>query len=388
MKKIKRLNVIYTPLNVTVALIQEGGSLTQTHCAETGEYIPDRSITPLVITPEVKVQDPDGIIPDGRATLTGVAWYALPENIAQAVPAGTYIGNELSQYLITDASDGYSVDRDGALHVEANIPYLSPVVIVFTGNIPDVRSGKLVKVQDSVLLSTTSIAVPATLSLDKPASWNFNPIADSGLRTIKASLMLGGRQPDPTKVRTKFWWYRASGNSLTLLDADEDLFYESGQNTDTLTVDPRYLDEERIVCKAEYVLNGSAIPSSPTANCLTAETVITRKYPGYDFEHFVHGGVEVSPNAGHVKNECVVTVGRKVLDSASRYFTVIWSIKEPVHGAEWRILGYGDSIMIPADDIAGGADIGLELEEFAAMGAMSDNGTDVLTDEDGNILTF
>ena len=74
MKKTKRLNVIYTPLNVSVALVVQGGSLTQTHCAETDEYIPDRSITPLVLVPKVYVQDPDGVIPSGIGALTGVAW--------------------------------------------------------------------------------------------------------------------------------------------------------------------------------------------------------------------------------------------------------------------------------------------------------------------------
>ncbi len=386
MKKIKRLNVIYTPLNVSVALVQSGGSLTQTHCAETGEYIPDRSLTPLVISPVVRIQDPDGIIADGEATLTGVSWYALPEDIAKAVPAGTYIGTELSQYLVTDATDGYTLNNDGSIRVEKNVPYLSPVVLVFTGNIPDIRSGKLVKVQDSVLLSTSSIAVPASLTLDKPASWTFNPIEDSGIRTIKASLMLGGVAPDSTKVKTKFWWYRASGDTEVLIDEDEDLFYESGQDTDTLVIDPEYLESERIICKAEYALSGETMPSTPSAECLVAETVISRRYPSYDFENYVHGGVEVSPVAGHVKNECVVTIGQKVLESPSRYFKVIWSIKEPVYGAEWRILGYGDSIMIPADEIEGGADIGLELEEFAPKRALSTNGTDVLTDDDGNIL--
>lgn len=388
MKKIKRLNVIHTPLNLSKSLVVQGGSLTQIHCAETDEYIPDRSITPLVILPRVYVQDPDGILPPGLAALSGVAWYALPEDVAASVPDGSYIVNELSQYLITGATPGYHVQVDGSLRVEANIQYPTRTVLVFTGNIPDARSGRTVKVQESVLLSTTSIALPATLSLDKPASWRFNPVEDTGIRTIKASLMLGGKAPDPNHCSVAFWWYKASGNSVVLLDPDEDLFYESGQGTDTLVIDPAYLEEERIICKAEYALDGASLPVSPTANCLTAETVIGRRYPAYDFENYVHGGVEVAPNASHVKNECVVTIGQKVIDNPSRFFTVIWSIKEPVYGAEWRILGYGDSIMIPKSEISGGADVGLEVEELAPMGAMSDNGTDSLTDDEGNILTF
>ena len=387
MKKIKRLNVIYTPLNVSVAILQNGGSLTQSHCAETSEYIPDRSLTPLVLTPVVYVQDPDSIIDNGKASLTGVAWYALPEDIAKGLSKATYLETELSQYLITDATDGYTLEKDGSLRVEKNVPYLSPVVLVFTANVPDLRSGKLIKVQDSVMLSTTSIAVPGSLTLDKPAAWGFNPIEDEGIRTIRASLLLGGVAPDPAKVKTAFWWYRASGASEVLISGD-DLFFESGQNTPALVIDPEYLDEERLICKAEYALQGETLPAAPSANCLTAETVVTRRYPAYDFENYVHGGVEVSPTASHVKNECVVTVGQKVLDSPSRYFTVIWSIKDAVFGAEWRILGYGDSIMIPASEIEQGADVGLELEEFEPLGAMADDSGDELTDDDGNLLTF
>lgn len=389
MKKIKRLNVIYTPLNVSVSILQNGGSLTQTHCAETSEYIPDRTLTPLVLTPVVYVQDPDSIMENGRASLTGVAWYALPEDIAKGLTKETYLAAELSQYLITDATDGYVLEKDGSLRVEKNVPYLSPVVLVFTANVPDLRSGKIIKVQDSIVLSTTSLAVSATLTLDKPASWGFNPLEDEGVRTIRANLLFGGAVPDSGKVKTAYWWYHASsGSAEILISEDEALFYESGQNTDSLVIDPEYLDEERIICKAEYALPGETLPPAPTANCLTAETVISRRYPAYDFENYVHGGVEVSPVAGHVKNECVVTVGQKVLDSPSRYFTVIWSIKDAVFGAEWRVIGYGDSIMIPTSEIDQGADIGLELEEFDALGAMSDDEGNELTDDEGNLLTF
>lgn len=388
MKKIKRLNVIYTPLNVSVSLLVKGGSLTQTHCAETDEFIPDRGLTPLVLSPEVVIQDPDGILPSGVAALTGVCWYALPEDIAASIPSGSYIGAELSQYLISAATNGYSIEADGSLRVESNIRYPSRVVLVFTANIPDNRSGKLIKVQDSVLLSTTSIAVPAALTLDKPAFWRFNPIEDHGIRTIQATLKLGGVTPDPAKVRTAFWWYLASGNAEVLINGDDHLFYESGQNSESLVIDPEYLDEARIICKAEYALDEEMLPASPSADCLTAETVVKRHYPAYDFENYIHGGVEVSPTASHVKNECVVTIGQKVLESPSRYFTVVWSIKDAVYGAEWRILGYGDSIMIPTSEIEQGADIGLELVEFEPLGALVDDNDDVLTDDDGSILTL
>lgn len=388
MKKIKRLNVIHTPLNVSVSLTQSGGALTQTHCAETGEYVPDRSLTPLVISPAVRTQDPEGVMADGDAQLVGVAWYALPVDVAAAVPDGSYIGKELSKYRITSATDGYSVDaKSGALTVSRNVPYLSPVVLVFTAGIPDTRSGSIVRVQDSVTLSTSSVAVAASLTLDKPSSWNYDPVSDSGVRTVKASLLLGGMEPDASKVTVKYWWYRVSGDTETLVSED-DLFYESGQDTDTLVIDPSYLDCETLRCKADYSVDGETLGDTPSDGCLTAETTVTRRYPPYEFENYVHGGVEVSPSAAEVKNECVVTVGQRVLESPSEHFSVEWSVKKPVNGAEWIVLGYGDSIMVARNDIEGGADIGLEVSELEPLGAMTDDSGDILTDEEGNTLTL
>ena len=90
--------------------------------------------------------------------------------------------------------------------------------------------------------------------------------------------------------------------------------------------------------------------------------------------------------ATEVKNECVVTIGRQVLDSPSKWFSVKWSILKAVYGADWITLGYGDSIMIDAQEFENGADIGLEVEEFESLGAM------MISDEaiciDGEVLTF
>lgn len=388
MKKIKRLNVIYTPLNVSGALVIKGGSLSQTHCAETGEFVPDRSITPLVLEPSIYINDPDGIIGDGKVALSTAAWYVIPEDIAAQFSDGSYLENEIAQYLVTAATSGYRATSDGALRVECNIPYLSPVVIVFIGGFADARSGKVLRIQESVLLSTTSIAEAASLDIDKPAAWTFNPVDDSGIRTLTASFRLGGATPDPTKCQVAYWWYRVDGSTEKLVDAEDDLFYVSGQGTAVLVIDPEYIIKERLICKAEYALLGEILPTAPTGECLSAETVIVRQYPDYDFSHIVHGGVEVSPNVAEVKNECVVAIGHTVLSSASQYFSVIWSVKSPVYGAEWRVIGYGDRIMIPISEIANGLDVAVELEEFDALGAMADDDGNVITDDDGTIITL
>ncbi len=387
MRKTKRIGIVYNPLNISTMMVVRGGSLTQTHCAETGEYVPDRSLTPLVIRPAVYVSDPDGIIGDGEVSLTGILWYEIPQDMLGQITDGAYVTGELSRYLITAATEGYSVAEDGTLTVTKNIAYLDPKVLVFTAAYPDARSGKVLRIQATATLSTLSLAEAATLTLDKPASFVFNPVTDSGVRTVKATLLLGGAAPDAGRCKAAYWWYKTIGGVESLIDADEDLFYESGQNTDTLTVDPRYVDGQvKIACKAEYALPGESLPASPTSDCLTAETTVVRRYPDYDFEHFVHGGVEVSPNAEKVKNECVVTIGREVVVNPSEHFHIRWLIKRAVYGAEWAVLGYGESIMIPASEFENASDVALEVDGFDPLGALCDGGSVIC--ENGKVLTL
>lgn len=387
--KTKRLSILHTPLNVSLSLLCEGGSTTQSYCAETLEYVPDRTLTPLVLTPWVYIQDPDGVLDSGAASLTGVAWYEIPEELTTEVTDESYYADELSDYLIISGSDGYTVGSDGSLTVAKNIPYLSPIVLVFTAKVLDSRSGKILRVHATATLSTTSVSESATLTLDKPVSFTFDPLVDTGVRTIVADYRLGGAVPDSDVCTVYYWWYHEDEDGdLVLIDEDDDLFYEEGQGTDTLVIDPAYLDSERIVCKAEHVYSGDDEPSEPSSSCLSAETTVVRRYGNYEYENYVHGGTDVAASASYVHNECVVTVNREVLDSPSEFFTVVWYIKTCTYNAEWRVLGYGDTIDIPIEEFADGADVGLDLEEFAPYAAMAIDDDTVLTDDDENIITL
>lgn len=209
MKKTKRLGLIYDPLHISTALVCKGGSLTQVHNAEEDEYVPDREITPLELTPEVFINDPNGVLENGQVELSGIMWYAIPKDVADQLGNLSYLSDEISRYLITGATEGFAVAEDGTLTVSRNVEYLDPIVLVFTASYLDIRSGNVIRLQASSTLTTTSVAVAAVLSLDKPSSFLFNPMADTGLRTIKAALLLGGKAPDTDNCSTRFGGIRS-----------------------------------------------------------------------------------------------------------------------------------------------------------------------------------
>lgn len=143
MKKIQRLNVAYDPLHVSFGLVVKSGSLLQVHSAETNEYVPDRSITPLVLSPKFYVNDVTGVTPSGDllSSLVDVRWYE---------------GSEVSGNMIVSGSNGYTIQGKELL-IAKNVPYLTPLTIIFTANYFDVRTGKTVRVHDQKTLSTTSL---------------------------------------------------------------------------------------------------------------------------------------------------------------------------------------------------------------------------------------
>jgi hypothetical protein len=370
MKKIKQLNINYTPLNEAFSLTVESGSLLQVHSADTDEYFPDRQITPLVIVPQFQIHDASGTIQSGDKTgdLSDVRWY---EN------------KELPANMITSGAN-YVIGTGGKLTVKKNVAYLSPVILLFTANYYDIRTGNVIRLHESVTLSTTSLLeYPVTLDLDHPASWTFNPVTDSGLCSITARLRLAGQPVAPEQE--KYWWYKIESNN-TVAITDDDLFYESGQNTNVLTIDPRYVDGSvRLVVKAEYIAPGGTVPAAPTAKALSDEIVINRAYSKFDYEYFIHGGSQVASEATEAKAEGYVTILGKVYPNPATKFTMKWELKSQVYGADWRTIGYGEQVIIPKSDYKNGANIALDVSEKEALKAVLSSGNEITVDN--KILT-
>ena len=373
MKKTSRLNVSYDPIHSAFSLIVESGSLLQVHSAETDTYIPDRTLTPVILTPYFNVVDVTGITPTGRAEskLVDIRWY---------------VGSESEYNMIIPGFDGFTINGY-KLSIERNISYQSPLTIIFTANYFDIRTGHTIRLHDQKTLSTTSLTEkPVTLELDKSeSSWTFDPIHDTGMRVVTASMRLAGNTVAANQ--SLFWWYKIISGVETLVDPDVDLWYESGQDTSVLTIDPRYVNGSlHLRCKGEYVAPGQDAPEQPTATCQTADTTIVRRYSAYDFEFFVNGSSQVSYLTENIKAEAIIRQGNDVLDSPTSFFLIEWLMKRTSWNAEWKTLGYGENIVIPKSDYINGADLAVDVHEKEPLKAASDNGTVLAIN--GSIITL
>jgi len=373
MKKVKKLNIQYDPLHEAFSLVVKGGSLLQVHSAETDTYLPDRQITPLVIEPAFYIQDNNSVIESGHheSSLVDIRWYENSE-----APAN----------LIISGKNGYETGANGALIVSKNVPYMSPLTLIFTANYLDPRTSNVIRVHETKTLSTTSLLeMPVTLELDKPGSWTFDPLTESGLRTITAILRLAGNEVGAD--RRAFWWYVVENKVERLIDSEIDLFYESGQNTPTITIDSRYIDGKVLIrCKSEYIAPNTSAPTQPTLKCQIKETTVNRCYSQWDYDYFVNGSSQVSPLALDIKSEGIVTAKGKTVDNPIEKFDLKWSLKSQVFGANWRAICYGIEAIIPRNDYKNGAHLAFEVDEKKALGPVT-IGSDILA-INGEILTL
>lgn len=372
MGKTNRLFIQYTPLDTSFSLVAQGGSLRQVHSAEKDEYLPNREITPLRIAPIFHVVDADGVILSGDKAneLVDVRWYEGTEAI----------GN-----LIASGSDGYVINADASITVGKNAPYLSPLVLIFTAKYLDVRTNNVLRIHESVTLTTNSLTETpiASLEIDKPNGWVFDPLTDTGLRTVTATLRLAGETV--VAERQKYWWYKIVGGEQVLLTADE-LCYESGAGTATITIDPRYIDGNMLFrVKAEYIAPGEATPTNPTASAKSCDMVVNRRYSAWEDDWFINGGNNPTTSVSAIKAESVITRKGSVYANAMTKFTVLWELKKQVANAQWGAIGYGENVLIPKADYISGAHISCDVKEREALKAICIDGAELAIN--GVILT-
>ena len=96
--QVQNANVQVDPLSFVADITILSGNNVQVYNRDIQEYVPDRSLVPMVILPYVAVSDPEGVM-NGEQALTGVEWY---EGNPKTDGSNRITGNE--NYEISDGS--------------------------------------------------------------------------------------------------------------------------------------------------------------------------------------------------------------------------------------------------------------------------------------------
>lgn len=371
------MDVNYTPLK-TSGGIEVIGSVPerQTYSANTNEYTPDYSLTPLVLFPRCNATDPDSYIKSGsvNASLTNMKWYEIIGT------QRTLIGSDNVGYEITTEGD-----QKGQIKVKRNSSVATPLSLEFYAEYADTRTNQILVFRFSKVIPVSDVTVPVPVfKLDSPATVIWNPLRNPLSRKITALVFLEGNEISSDKQKCKFFWYRKtdSGGLEAITDGDGDNDWEiEAIDHNTLTINQDYIGEEQTyVCKLGY--SADSVPEQPNDDIPEVTTTIRRRIPEVEVDWkgaptYVAGGTE------KLKLEAFVTDGMGVVPDPEEWFRFVWNVKSP-YSQSYSKQAEG---IKPTITFIPGMMLELEVQDRGPQAILIDD-TDgsVLQDAEGNVL--
>lgn len=227
---------LYTALATQFKLETSGGETLQNYYGNGQGWKPNRTLTPLVVTPVLTAVDPDSQ-EQFTPVFQNVTWTEL-------LTKETYGQNEVPSRTIGDTAGSlladYTVAADGTLTVRRNVRYDESVSLRCDIIYTDPRTGRnYTETQTLPLACSLESDEVYGVSIAQPTR-RWNPLSGSSSRfTFVASATLGST--DATSS-VKFFWYYVINNQEVLVDDTSNpcAAYVSGQGTSTLVVDADY----------------------------------------------------------------------------------------------------------------------------------------------------
>lgn len=375
--KTKRLDVNYTPLQ-TSGGIEVVGSVPerQTYSANTKVYIPDYSLTPLVLFPRCNATDPDSYIKSGcvNASLVNMKWYQIVGTQRTLIDSGN------TDFEIT--SEG---DMKGQIKVKRNSSVTTPLSLEFYAEFVDSRTNQIYVFRFSKVIPVSDVTVPVPVfKIDSPATVVWNPLRSPLLRKFTASVFLEGSDIALDKSKCKFFWYRkldtGALEAITDGNGDNDWEVEAIEHN-TLTIDQDYIgDEQTYVCKLGYSADG-ILPEQPNDDIPEVTTTIRRRIPEVEVD-WKGAPVQVPGGTEKLTLEAFVTDGMGIVPNPDEWFRFIWSVKSP-YSQSYSKQAEGIS---PTITFIPGMMLQVAIEDRGAKAIVVDADGSVLTDTDGSVI--
>ena len=347
----KRVQVDYTPLEVTGVINIIGGSAVQFY--DGNNFYPNREgspASPILLKHNVTAVD----VGDANATFDYSTLF-YENNI-----------------LINADTQGYTVTGN-TLKVHKNIAPGTSVEIKAVSKLIDKRTSEIYEQTDKVLLRTLiKTTAPYQLTLQPHGLVVFDAYRNPNTLTSVVATLKKSEDDAASYNGITLKWLNAAG-----VDVMENELYGHALSADkrTLTVDKTYIDKETIKCEAwrgEELLGVDTVTFVREYNSIMPDVRIP----------------ELPVLAGVSNLNCTVlindTLGNVDVDAA---FSVEWI---EASGSGEQTLGHGAEIQVPVSRLnlnSGDTEIYPDLRRREAYAALVDDTGALLTDENDNILT-
>ena len=381
------------PLSFAAGLQVLSGQTVQTYNRDLSEHVPDRTLVPLVLLPQVSVSDPDRQ-QTGDRPLNTVEWYegAPKADKSNLITAGT-------DYEMGDGTVAGFPEH--ALKVKKNVDPDTPIELFCLFTVTDKRTQTDVLFERSIRLYTAVYdSKNYSVKLNCPRGWTVTPLAEtdaadgSWMHALTAQLY-SGSDPVPD-ANAAYWWQVNDSGTWRGIDQDDLDLWITGQNADgtwgkTLRFDARMLaPSASFRVRAAYY--EGARPTAPQNEELQAEATVKMEMPP-SLQAAIRQtkGMKVRPGmTSPVGYECLLSYNKgPVAEGKYSLFRIRWKAKSAKSGASVVELGEGRTVeFVPAQkgfDPKHALAVYAEVLMFAGQAVVM-SGDSALTDASGNYI--
>lgn len=380
--KTRRFDFNWRPLQLQISIFVDGSVPdSQNYNADSQEYTPDYTITPVIIQPVISILDKDEVIHAGRINhaLTNIRWY---ENINGT---RTLIDTNNAYYEITSSGG-----NAGRLKVKKNAQPKVPITLEFYAEYIDTRNSQVMIVQGSYMLSCSNASDLVRVELDAAQQTVFNPLADQTSQTVQARVWVADKICDASKYAL-VWEVLGEDNTWHVVGSDEVLDYDITVSGSTATINRRLMGQEmHLRCRCKYSASGNPGSVTLSDDSPQAEAVFIRRIPKYEYDftgvpyNIPAGILAISPTA------LVRTTNGEVADFEKELLPLWYIATNKASGSlSYSLVGQGANPTIPTAALNKdyGAVIGLGVKDRGYAGAFTDAADGaVICDGNGDVI--
>lgn len=359
--------VVHSPLSYSFNMLELGGSYIQKYDAVSGIFIPDRTLTPYTMKPQLVISDPDGNIPTGEysSALVNVLWkVSLYKN-----------GKE----TVLSMGKDYTVDTVYALKFLRNVAVDETVLIEFSADYLNKIRSETAHFSWSKSLSTMEeTSVNLSLEVRAPHKMDFSPFKKYGKFPIEAVLRNGS---DTIEEEKCVYHWQTFDNGLNVwrdIDDTEDLWYVSGKTGSCIVVDQDFLQHT--------LLRISAYAKAYPDNMFSDAILLRRWYgqwddtPQFDYAKFLQKGMRKTSVSVKVTNR------QGDVSNPFCYFDIeLFYRSSPLK--EWESMGNVTKAIIDGERLTNNHEVGDICRELSAFQRVLMPDNSELQDENGLPIT-
>lgn len=384
--KTRRFDYNYKPLQLNLSFVTEGSvPRRQTYDAAENTYLPDYTLTPLIIQPRVGCLDKDGVIAPGpvNASLANVKWFEVSGG------AETPIQSSNTGYAVTTSGD-----NAGRIKVKHNVQVGSPLTLKFHAEYVDSRTGQIHTIERTVCVRCDNATLPAPeVELDAAPQTIYNPLRDTADQTVHAVLRQGN-DVCPAPRRQFVWELCREDGSWSAVGANAVMDYDVEVSADgaSCTVHRDLMGEGLTLrCRARYDVGGNpaGVALNDASPCSTVSFV--RRIPKYEYD--IAGIPENIPaDLAEMAPEAAIWDTKGPITDPERVLSVNWYIatNKASGSLSYSEVATGMRPLIPTTALSKqyGAVLALDVKDAGPLCAMEDSDGALLEDGNGDLLVY